>query len=152
MTDYNEAIENMFEKLGECKIMALGTSLHDHVTVRNVSCIIRDRRIFFKTDRNFPKTGQLLENPNVAICHWGVQIEGVAVNHGLVADEPGQVFAELYRKHWEKSYNAYAHEDTEILIEVIPHFIEVWDQDEDDRGFQTLIDCNNRTAEIRYYD
>ncbi|MDR0519168.1 MAG: pyridoxamine 5'-phosphate oxidase family protein [Clostridiales Family XIII bacterium] len=149
---YEEAIIKVFQSLGECKIMALGSSLNDHVTVRSVSCVFRDNRIFFKTDKEFPKTKQLLANPNVALCHWGVQIEGTAKNHGLVAEEPGQVFAKLYEKHWDKSYTSRPHPDSEILVEVIPKFIEVWDQDENDNGFQTLIDCVERTVDIVMYD
>lgn len=149
---YKEAVDNMFSKLGHKKIIALATSLNDHVMVRNVSGIIHEQRIFFKTDREFRKTQQLLENPQVAICWWGIQIEGTAVNHGLVVDEPGQVFQQLYQKHWDKSYNAYAHEDSEILIEIVPTFAEVWDQDKEDNGFQTFIDFEKQQVEVKYYD
>ena len=150
--DYQAALEQFYKKLGKKKIMALATSLNDHVTVRNVSVIIHEGRLLFKTDKNFRKTQQLLRNPNVAICYWGVKIEGTAVNHGLVVDEPGQVFQELYKTHWDKSYNAYPHKDTEILIEVVPRFIEIWDQDDQEKGFQLLIDFEKQQAEIHYYD
>ncbi len=150
--EFQTALEQFYKKLGKKKIMALATSLNDHVTVRNVSVIIHEGRLLFKTDKNFRKTKQLIENPNVAICYWGVQIEGKAVNHGLVAEEPGQVFHELYQKYWEKSYNAYPHKDTEILIEILPRFVEVWDQDEQEKGFQLLIDFDQQQAEIQYYD
>ncbi len=150
--DWGLATIQMYDKLGKKRIMALATSLNDHVTVRNVSVIIHEGRILFKTDKNFRKTKQLLENPNVAICYWGVQIEGKAVNHGLVVDEPGQVFQELYKEHWDKSYNAYPHKDTEILIEIMPHFVEIWDQDKDEKGYQLLLDFDKQQAEIQYYD
>ncbi|MBO1307260.1 pyridoxamine 5'-phosphate oxidase family protein [Enterococcus sp. 669A] len=150
--EWGPATMQMYDKLGKKRIMALATSLNDHVTVRNVSVIIHEGRILFKTDKNFRKTKQLLENPNVAICYWGVQIEGQAVNHGLVVDEPGQVFQELYKEHWDKSYNAYPHKDTEILIEIMPHFVEIWDQDKDEKGFQLLLDFDKQEAEIKYYD
>ena len=88
----------------------------------------------------------------MAICYWGVQIEGIAVNHGLVADQEDDSFRALYQKYWEKSYNAYPHKDSEILIEVVPKLVEIWDQDEDDRGFQLFIDFEQKTAEIEQYD
>ncbi|MGX6978226.1 pyridoxamine 5'-phosphate oxidase family protein [Vagococcus elongatus] len=150
--EFSLAMEQCFHKLGKKKIMALGSSLDDKVSVRNVSCIIHDKKIYFKTDKNFPKTKQLLENPNVAICHWGVQIEGVALNHGLVVLEENKFFQELYEQHWKNSYTAYPHEKTEILIEVVPQFIEIWDQDENNHGFQVLIDVGNKTAEKCLYD
>lgn len=149
---FKSAVTSMYKKLGHKKIIALATSVNDHVTVRNVSGIIHQQRIFFKTDINFPKTRQLLANPQVAICWWGIQIEGTAVNHGLVAEQADQTFAELYRKYWDTSYTAYAHQDTEILIEIIPRFAEIWDQDKDNNGFQTFIYFDEKRAEIKKYD
>lgn len=77
--------------------MALASSLNDYVMVRNVSCLFYDEKIYFKTDKNFRKTKQLLENPNVALCWSGVQVEGVAQNKGLVVDEPGRKFEKGYK-------------------------------------------------------
>ena len=150
--EFQAAVEQFYQKLGRKKIMALATSLNDHVMVRNVSVIIHEGKILFKTDQNFRKTKQLIENPQVEICYWGVQIEGIAVNHGLVADQEDDSFRALYQKYWEKSYNAYPHKDSEILIEVVPKLVEIWDQDEDDRGFQLFIDFEQKTAEIEQYD
>ncbi|MFB5405351.1 pyridoxamine 5'-phosphate oxidase family protein [Enterococcus avium] len=150
--EFQAAVEQFYQKLGRKKIMALATSLNDHVMVRNVSVIIHEGKILFKTDQNFRKTKQLIENPQVAICYWGVQIEGIAVNHGLVADQEDDSFRALYQKYWEKSYNAYPHKDSEILIEVVPKLVEIWDQDEDDRGFQLFIGFEQKTAEIEQYD
>lgn len=150
--EFQAAVEQFYQKLGRKKIMALATSLNDHVMVRNVSVIIHEGKILFKTDQNFRKTKQLIENPQVAISYWGVQIEGIAVNHGLVADQEDDSFRALYQKYWEKSYNAYPHKDSEILIEVVPKLVEIWDQDEDDRGFQLFIDFEQKTAEIEQYD
>ena len=149
---FDEAVSLMFEKLGTHKIMAQAACLDNEVTVRNVSCIIYDRRIFFKTDKDFRKTKQLLANPNTAICFSGVQIEGVARNLGLVADAQNRRFAELYQEFWATSYNAYPHKDSEILIEIVPKFVEVWDQHEDNRGFQILIDMDTGNVEVKEYD
>lgn len=149
---FTKAVETMFEKLGNSKIMALATSKHDYVMVRNVSCVFYDQKIYFKTDRNFRKTKQMLENPQVAMCWNGVQVEGIAVNKGLVVDEPERTFEQLYRKYLWGSYNAYSHIDTEILIEVTPKFVEIWDQDENEKGFQTFIDFEKQEVEIVYYD
>ncbi|MDT2598517.1 pyridoxamine 5'-phosphate oxidase family protein [Enterococcus hulanensis] len=150
--EFQEAVKQFYKKLGQKKIMALATSLNDHVMVRNVSVIIHGEKILFKTDQNFRKTKQLLENPQVAICYWGVQIEGIAVNHGLVVDQADQTFQKLYQKYWEKSYNAYPHKDNEILIEIVPKLVEIWDQDQDDHGFQLFIDFEQEKAEIEKYD
>lgn len=149
---YQEAVDRMFELLGDSKIMALASSLNDYVMVRNVSCLFYDEKIYFKTDKNFRKTKQLLENPHVAVCFSGVQVEGIAVNKGLVADEPGQRFANGYKKYLWQSYNKYSHEDTEILIEISPKYVEIWDTSDDGYAFQLFIDFEKKSVEIKPYD
>lgn len=149
---YEEAVALMFRQLGDYKIMALASSVNDYVMNRNVSCLFYDEKIYFKTDKNFRKTKQLFENPNVALCWSGIQVEGTAVNKGLVVHEPDRRFEKLYEKFLWNSYNKYNHEDTEIIIEVSPCFVEIWDTSEDDFAFQIFIDFKNRTVEAIPYD
>lgn len=150
--EFNEAKKIMDEKLGEWKIMALASCADNYPMVRNVSCLFYNDRIYFKTDKNFRKTQQLYVNPRVAMCWNGVQVEGVATVKGLVVDEEGRTFETLYKKYLWQSYNAYSHVDTEILIEVEPKFVEVWDEDEDRKAFQLFIDFDTRSVERRQYD
>lgn len=149
---YEKAVSRMFEMLGNSQIMALASSKDDYVMVRNVSCLFYDEKIWFKTDKNFRKTKQLLENPHVAMCWSGVQVEGIAENKGLVAEEPGLRFAEGYKKYLWQSYNKYSHEDTEILIEVSPKYVEIWDTSDDGYAFQLFIDFDKKTVEVKQYD
>ncbi len=149
---FEQAVAIMFEKLGDSKIMALASSVNDYVMVRNVSCLFYDNRVWFKTDKNFRKTQQLFANPHVALCWSGVQIEGLAANRGLVVDEPGRRFEALYKKHLWGSYNKYSHEDTEIIIEVTPKFVEIWDTSEDNYAFQIFIDFDKQAVEVKQYD
>ena len=149
---FEQAVAIMFEKLGDSKIMALASSVNDYVMVRNVSCLFYDNRVWFKTDKNFRKTQQLFANPHVALCWSGVQIEGLAENKGLVVDEPDRRFETLYKKHLWGSYNKYSHEDTEIIIEVTPKFVEIWDTSEDNYAFQIFIDFDKQAVEVKQYD
>ena len=50
---FEEGVALLFHKLGDSKIMALGSSVNDYVMVRNVSCLFYDGKIYFKTDKNF---------------------------------------------------------------------------------------------------
>ena len=149
---FEQAVEIMFEKLGDWKIMALASSVNDYVMVRNVSCLFYDRKVYFKTDKNFRKTQQLYQNPQVALCWSGVQIEGIAENKGLVVEEPDRRFEKLYKQHLWGSYNKYSHEDTEIIIEVTPKFVEIWDTSEDNYAFQIFIDFEKESVEVKQYD
>ena len=149
---FEQAVAIMFDKLGDSKIMALASSVNDYVMVRNVSCLFYDNRVWFKTDKNFRKTQQLFANPHVALCWSGVQIEGLAENKGLVVDEPDRRFETLYKKHLWGSYNKYSHEDTEIIIEVTPKFVEIWDTSEDNYAFQIFIDFDKQAVQVKQYD
>ena len=151
-SSFEQAVELMFEKLGDWKIMALASSVNDYVMVRNVSCLFYDKKVWFKTDKNFRKTQQLYQNPQVALCWSGVQIEGIAANKGLVVEEPDRRFEKLYKEHLWGSYNKYSHEDTEIIIEVTPKFVEVWDTSEDNYAFQIFIDFDKKSVEVKQYD
>ena len=149
---FEQAVELMFRKLGDWKIMALASSVNDYVMVRNVSCLFYDNKVWFKTDKNFRKTQQLYQNPQVALCWSGVQIEGTARNCGLVIDEPDRKFEKLYKEHLWGSYNKYSHEDSEIIIEITPKFVEVWDTSEDNYAFQIFIDFYKHSVEVKQYD
>ena len=149
---FDQAVDLMFRKLGDWKIMALASSVNDYVMVRNVSCLFYDNKVWFKTDKNFRKTQQIYQNPQVALCWNGVQIEGTARNCGLVVDEPDRRFEKLYKEYLWGSYNKYSHEDTEIIIEVTPKFVEVWDTSDDNYAYQIFIDFEKEAVEVKAYD
>ena len=150
--EYKDAVEIYNKKLGIYKIMALATSVNDYPMIRNVSCLFYNNKIYFKTDKNFRKTQQLLQNEKVALCFNGVQVEGIAINKGLVIDEPGLMFEKLYKQYLWGSYNAYSHTDTEILIEVTPKFVEIWDDDENKNAYQIFINFDDKSVEVKKYD
>lgn len=149
---FEQAKNLMFEKLGNWKIMALASCKDNYPMVRNVSCLFYNDKIYFKTDKNFRKTEQLLENPHVALCWSGVQIEGLAANKGLVVDEPVHTFEKLYKKYLWGSYNKYSHEDSEIIIEVQPVFVEIWDTSQDNYAYQIFIHFDTKSIEVIPYD
>lgn len=149
---FEQAVEIMFDKLGDWKIMALASCENNYPMVRNVSCLFYDGKVWFKTDKNFRKTQQLYANPKVALCWSGVQIEGLASNKGLVVDEPERVFEKKYKEFLWGSYNKYSHEDSEIIIEVTPKFVEVWDTSDENYAFQIFIDFDTKTVNVKQYD
>ena len=149
---FEEAHAIFQRKMGHSRIMSLATSSENKPSVRTVSCLYYDEKIYFKTDINFRKTAQLLANPYVALCSDGVQCEGTLINKGLVVDEPGRKFEKLYEQYLAGSYNAYSHEDTEILLEITPNWVQMWDVDENNYGYQIFIDYQQKTAQYKQYD
>ena len=150
--NFLEAKEIYDKKLGDFKIMALASCVDDYPMVRNVSCLFYNDKIYFKTDKNFRKTQQLFKNNRVAMCFNGVQVEGYAENKGLVVDEEGRVFEKKYKEFLWQSYNAYSHVDTEILIEVTPKFVEIWDEDEERNAYRIFIDFDTEEVIVKAYD
>ena len=150
--NFEEAKKIFQDKLGIWKIMALATCVDNVPMIRNVSCLFYNDKIYFKTDKNFRKTAQLLANPKVAMCFHGVQVEGTAINTGLVIEEEGRVFEKLYQQYLWGSYNRYSHEDSEILIEVTPEFVEIWEDDEEKNAYQIFIDFRKEEVEVKPYD
>ena len=57
------------------QVVLAHTAQQEVLMVRNVSCLFYDGKVWFKTDKNFRKTRQLYENPRVALCWSGVQID-----------------------------------------------------------------------------
>lgn len=151
---YEDAMAYVRKKLGASAIMQLAACKDKHVTIRTISAIMYEDSIVFKTDKNFDKTKDLLESDcNVALCKYNINVEGKAVNKGLVVDEPDQKFIKLYDKHLNGSYNAYSHIEDEILIEVVPDNIRIWDtRDEDNHAFKIHIDCIKKEAIKEWYD
>ena len=150
--NFEEAKKIFQDKLGIWKIMALATCVDNVPMIRNVSCLFYNDKIYFKTDKNFRKTAHLLANPKVAMCFHGVQVEGTAINTGLVIEEEGRVFEKLYQQYLWGSYNRYSHEDSEILIEVTPEFVEIWEDDEEKNAYQIFIDFKKEEVEVKPYD
>ena len=149
---FEQAVDILFEKLENWKIMALASCVDNYPMVRNVSCLFYDQKIYFKTDKNFRKTQQLFQNPHVALCWSGVQVEGICENKGLVIDEPDRRNKKLYKKYLWGSYNKYSHEDSEILIEVTPKFVEIWDTSSDNYAYQIFIHFDTKEIEVKQYD
>lgn len=149
---FETAVEKYSDKLGDWKIMALASCVDNYPMVRNVSCLFYNDKIYFKTDKNFRKTQQLYANPRVAMCFNGTQVEGTAKITGLVVEEEGRVFEKKYKEFLWQSYNAYSHEDTEILVEVTPHFVEIWDEDENRNAYQIFINFDEKKAVYKPYD
>ena len=81
-----------------------------------------------------------------------MQVEGLAANKGLVIDEPDRRFEKLYKQYLWGSYNKYSHEEDEIIIEVTPKFVEIWDTSEDNYAYQIFLDFDKEAVTVKQYD
>jgi uncharacterized pyridoxamine 5'-phosphate oxidase family protein len=97
--DYQIELGKIYTHIGEYKIMALATSSQNHLTVRLMSCIIYENKIFFQTGTDLTKYKQICENNNVALCVDNIQVEGIANILGRINDKQNSEIMETYKKY-----------------------------------------------------
>ena len=141
--------EKTFHKIGENKLAALATSSQNNPSVRMMSIIIYDNKIYFQTGIDLMKYKQITENKNVALCFDNVQIEGIANIIGKPIDHNN--IMEIYKKYYINSFETYSKLDNEILIEVIPKKITKWEYDGNGKPYRVFIDLENKKAYKEMY-
>ncbi len=151
MNDFQSRISILFEKLGSGQIMSLATSLNGKVFARSMSVIICNHKFYFQTDKTFDKYYQLSNNKNVALCFNNFQIEGTAWELGHPLKSENLFFADKYKKCFSGSYEKYTQLSNEVLFEVTPCYIKIWDYD-GGKPFREFYDCFNETYKKVFYD
>lgn len=141
----------LFGKLSESKIMVLATCCDSRVTARSMSFIILNNKLYFQTDKSFLKYSQIAKNPCVAVCCDNIQIEGVCkeISHPLLPEN--NFFAEKYKKYFSGSFEKYSHLENEVLFEVSPTLITVWDY-ENSRPYREFFDFINQSHKKCFYE
>lgn len=148
--NFSEFKREIFELLGDKKIMVLATSSENRVTARNMSCVIINEKIYFQTDKTFLKCEQMLANPNVALCTDNIQIEGVAKIRKHPFDEENKEFVKSFEKNYKGSYDSYSHRGSEVVVEIDPTFITLWKY-KDEQPFRDFLDINKKKAYRQLY-
>ena len=122
--DFDKKTEELFDKLGESRIMVLATGDGQRISARSMSVVIYERKLYFQTDKTYLKYSQMMKNNNVALCVDNISFEGKCREIGSPLDNKD--FCRLYKKYFEGSFNAYTHLDNEVLFEVTPTLIKLW--------------------------
>lgn len=125
MTEIFEVkLRELFDRLGESRIMVLATGDGSRISARSMSVVIYDNKFCFQTDRTFVKYRQLMMNKNAALCCENISVEGTAEEIGRPLEN--EKFLRLYKKHFEGSYKAYSELKNEVVFEVTPKLIKLW--------------------------
>ena len=125
---FDKKIVELFQEIGEAKKAVLATSSNNRVTSRTMSFVIYENKFYCQTDKRFLKVEQILENPRVSICIDNIQIEGIAQIVGKPLEH--NIFITLFKKYFKNSYENYSFLENEILLEINPIFITVWNYKE----------------------
>ena len=143
-------LAQFFETIQDHQIMVLATGTDSKISARSVSCIIYHEKFYFQTDRNFLKIRQILQNPQVALCLSNIQIEGSALVLGHPLEKRYEIFCALYRKYYEGSYLTYTHLENEVVVQVSPKTITLWNY-EAGRPYREYFDVEADTYREEYY-
>lgn len=125
---FDKKLIELFQGIGESKKAVLATSSNDRVTSRMMSFVIYENKFYCQTDKRFLKVKQILNNPKVSICIDNIQIEGIAKIIGKPLKN--NIFITLFKEYFKNSYENYSFLENEILLEISPSFITVWNYKE----------------------
>lgn len=149
MTDYwTKKLDDFFEEFGDARKMVLSTSSNGKVSSRMMSVVQTGGIFYFQTDLNFRKVQQIKENPTVALCIDNFQIEGICKDFGHPLENTD--FYRLYQENFKNSFDAYTHNENEILFGVKPSFIERWIY-QNKRPFIETFDFEHKIYKLEEY-
>ena len=123
--NFEMELKKVFKKIGKAKFASLATCSQNMPTVRTMSIVFFDNKIYFQTSKEYVKFKQISENNSVALCIGNIQIEGIANIKGKTSEQ--NKFIEKYKKSHNSSYKKYSGLDSSILIEINPIKIIIWD-------------------------
>lgn len=145
MTEIFEVkLRELFDRLGESRIMVLATGDGSRISARSMSVVIYDNKFCFQTDRTFVKYRQLIMNKNAALCCENISVEGTAEEIGRPVENAR--FCRLYKQHFEGSYNAYSELENEVVFRLTPKLIKMWIY-ENGLPYVEIYDVENQTYE-----
>lgn len=146
--NYLTAKEKIDKILNSAKVMYLATvSKTDEPSLRQMSVLVKNGKVYFQTDLNFAKTKDLENNPHVALGIGAYSFKGIAKLIGKPTENPW--FLEDFKTAHLEAYNSYTFLPTEILFEVSLIECKIWDShdaDFDGKETVTTVDLVSKTA------
>ena len=127
MERFDEKLPALWKKIKTHGIMTLSTCSENRVTSRPMSVVVINGKFYCQTDESFLKWQQLRNNPNCALCVKNISIEGKCRKIGRPIDSENQFFLKAFKKSFFGSYIAYSSNPQEILLEITPTLIYLWE-------------------------
>jgi uncharacterized pyridoxamine 5'-phosphate oxidase family protein len=142
--NYEIELEKVYKQIENNKLAVLATCDNNRPTVRTMSIVFFDEKIYFQTSVDYLKYKQISKNNNIALCILNIQIEGIANLKGKTTEN--DKFIEIYKKDHKDSYKKYSNLDTSRLIEIIPQKITIWDYDSSGKPSRIFIDLATKNV------
>jgi len=148
--NYLDELEKIFKYIGKSNTIALATCSNNYPTVRLVSSIIYDYKIYFQTGIDLLKYEQIHDNKNVALCINNIQIEGTAKIIGKTNEKQNNGIMEIYKMYHENPYRKTFNDEKVVIIEINPLKITRWDY-EDGKPYRIFIDSEEKSIKKEVY-
>jgi hypothetical protein len=149
--DYIELETEITIALAGTSTIVLATGAGGNITARAMSPVNIGLDVYMQTSRNFTKTAQMKENPNVALCLGNMQIEGAAQFLGHPMDAGNEAFRMLYSEKHRGSYERYSMTEEEIVFVVHPQCVTLWKYI-DGKPCRDRLDAREKTASREYIE
>lgn len=124
---FEQKLSAVWRKIGNHAVMTFSTCADNRVSSRPMSVVVIDGKFYCQTDETYLKWQQLQQNSNCALCIKNICIEGKCRNIGKPLDIDNQFFVKEFKKHFLPSYIAYSARPREILLEISPTLIYLWE-------------------------
>jgi hypothetical protein len=118
-----------FKTLGEVKHIVLSTCAGNRVTARTVSCACFGEEVLFLSWGHHTKCKQIRENPNIALCHANLQLEGRALILGNPLEPVNKASADKFREKQPLIFEQFSKIPGMQLVKVTLTSLMSWTQD-----------------------
>lgn len=123
---YDSLTKEVTDILDKNKVWVLATSAGNRVTARSVNIVNDGLMLYFQTETLQDKYRQITENPQVALCFFNVQVEGMAESIGHVASDSNEAIRINYCRFHNNAYERWRYLDEQVFIAVRPTFVTMW--------------------------
>lgn len=146
--DFSAAKEQIYKFLGNIGVMFLATaSTKGEPSLRQMSTVFFNEKIYFQTSENFEKMADLVSNPNVALGIGNYSFNGKAKILGRPVDNMD--IMKVFKVKHPEAYENYSFLKDEVLIEVSLERCKIWngkDMEHDGRETITTINFNHKST------
>ena len=148
--DFISARNQVDKFLKNIKVMFLATANTDgEPSLRQMSIIHFNDKIYFQTSENFDKTKELLSNPHVALGIGAYSFKGVAKFLGSPSDNLD--IMNNFKLVHPDAYKNYSFLDDEILFEVKINECKIWNgKDVEHDGKETITTIDFEKQEVSH--
>lgn len=149
--DYEKIEKEIINVLEEIKYGVLATANKKGTVSASQVCLVNNNlKVYVQTDKNFEKSINIKENPNVAINCGAYYFKGIAKIIGSPISN--NMFIEKLKIKHPRTYILYTNLSNEILIEITLTECKIWDfKIENDDNSKTIatINLENQKIELK---